>query len=172
MQKIFKEKEQVNKKQQEFPEAELIRCSITVRKMDLPQSITMTKRSLLRWFCLSVGIISEKESRRTAIEIIDSLFYFLFNKKINPSAEQIKKHLEEKKGIKTSERLVRYHLDKLTEIKILEKRGRGYAINAAPQGERDDFVAAFEYHLKNEFEQSLKQILFALEKLIEKYKES
>lgn len=152
-----------------FPEAELLRGELNLRKLDLPQSVTMTKRSLLRWVCLSIGIVSEKESRRIGIEVIDALFYFLFSEKKKPTAEQIKKYLEEKKDIKTSERLVRYHLQKLIDMHIIERKGGCYCINAAPNAEREDFVAAVEYHLRTEFEKSIKQIILGIDKLVEKY---
>lgn len=155
----------------EFPEAGLIRSTLTVRRLDLPQSVLMTKRSLLRWLALSLGLISEKESRRTSIEILDALFYFLFSKKANPSVELIKKYLEEKRNIKISERLIRYHLEKLVQAGFIARKKGSYSINPAPQGERDDAIASIEYYMRAEFEQSLKHILLAMEKLIEKYKE-
>ncbi|MEM4598165.1 MAG: winged-helix domain-containing protein, partial [Candidatus Diapherotrites archaeon] len=101
--------------------------------------------------------------------VIDALFYFLFSEKKKPTAEQIKKYLEEKKGIKTSERLVRYHLQKLIDMHIIERKNSCYCINAAPNAEREDFVAALEYHLRTEFEQTIKQIILGIGKLVEKY---
>ncbi|MCX8189794.1 MAG: hypothetical protein N3F05_01030 [Candidatus Diapherotrites archaeon] len=154
----------------EFPEAELLRGELNLRKLDLPQSVTMTKRSLLRWVCLSIGLVSEKESRRIGIEVIDALFYFLFSEKKKPTADQIRKYLEEKKGIKTSERLVRYHLQKMLDINLIERKNGCYCINSAPNAEREDFVSAVEYHLRNEFEQSIKQIILGVDKLVEKYR--
>jgi len=155
----------------EFPEAGLIRSTLTLRRLDLPQSVFMTKRSLLRWIALSLGLISENESRRASIEVLDALFYFLFSKKANPSIEQIKKYLEEKRNVKISERLIRYHLDKLVHCGFIARKKRTYCINPAPQGEREDIIASIEYYTKAELEESLKHILIAMEKLIEKYKE-
>ena len=157
-----------NTTKMELPEAGLVRKTLTIKKMDLPEGVLLTKRSLLRWVALSIGLISEKESRMMAIEILDALFYFLFSIKRNPSARQIKQFLE-RKGLKVSERLVRYHCNKLIEIGILTKKNKGYCINPAPQGERNDITSAFEYYSKSELDEALKHIKIAMEKLVEKY---
>lgn len=49
----------------QLPEAELVRRTFTVKEIDLPPHVRMTKRSLLRWFALASGWISEQESRQT-----------------------------------------------------------------------------------------------------------
>ncbi|MCD6478364.1 MAG: hypothetical protein J7L44_00580 [Candidatus Diapherotrites archaeon] len=154
----------------ELPEASLVRKTLIIRKLDLPESVLLTKRSLLRWLALSLGLISEKESRKMAIEILDALFHYLFSMKRNPSAEQIKRFLEEKRNIRISERLVRYHLNKLIELGILTRKNACYCINPAPQGERDDIIKALEYYTREELEHSLEHIKIAMEKLIEKYR--
>ena len=41
----------------ELPEAGLVRKTITLREMDLPPEVKLTKKSLLRWFALSTGLI-------------------------------------------------------------------------------------------------------------------
>ena len=152
----------------ELPEAGLVRKTIVIKKMDLPESVLLTKRSLLRWVALSIGLISEKESRKMAIEILDALFYFLFSRGQSPSARQIKQYLAEK-GLNVSERLVRYHLNKLIELRVLIRKKSCYHINPSPQGERDDIADSFEYYSKEELESALKHIRTAMEKLVEKY---
>ena len=69
----------------QLPESELVRKTFILKKMDLPPSVQLTKRSLIRWFALSFGLISEKESRDTVLNVLDALFHFLLYKKQNPS---------------------------------------------------------------------------------------
>ncbi len=154
----------------EFPEAGLIRKTIVLRKLDLPPSVLLTKRSLLRWLALSFGLMSEKESRTTLLEILDALFYFLFKRKVNPSSAEIKKYLENEKHINISERLVRYHLNKLIELGVIARRNACYYINPAPNAEREDLVASADYYIKKEVEEWSNQVKQALEKFLEFYK--
>jgi len=154
----------------EFPEASLIRKTILLRKLDLPPSVLLTKRSLLRWLALSFGLISERESRTTLLEILDALFYFILKKKINPSSEDIKKYLESEKHINISERLVRYHLNKLIELGVMVRRNAHYYINPAPNAEREDLAACIEFYIKKEVEEWNNQVKKALDKFLEFYK--
>jgi len=70
---------------QQLPEAELIRNTYIIREMDIPPQVKLTKRSLLRWLALSLGLISENESRSTVLDVLDALFYFQFAKSQNPT---------------------------------------------------------------------------------------
>ena len=154
---------------QELPEAELVRGSITLKTMDLPPEVTLTKRSLLRWFALSSGLITERESRSTILEVLDTLFYFHFNKKENPSTKEIQTHLEQK-GNGISEKLLRYHLKRLVELKLIRRKNTKYMINNAPQGGQDDIKEAFHYHVTKQVMQTLGNIENALGKLSEQYR--
>jgi len=151
----------------EFPEAELIRKTIVLRKLDLPPSVLLTKRSLLRWLALSFGLISERESRTMLLEIIDALFYFLLKKNINPSSADIKKYLETERHISISERLVRYHLNKLIKLGVIARKNTRYYINPAPNAEREDLAASTKFYIKKELEEWYEQIEKALNKLTE-----
>jgi len=59
------------------PESEFVRKTFTIKRMDLPPSVQLTKRSLLRWFALSFGLISECESRDTVFNVLVAVFHFL-----------------------------------------------------------------------------------------------
>lgn len=154
----------------ELPEAELIRKTIILRKLDLPPSVLLTKRSLLRWLALSLGLISENESRTALLEIMDALFYFLLKKGKNPTSEEIKNYLEREKHMQVSERLVRYHLNKLISLGLLTRKNARYYINPAPNAERDDVAASVDFYIKKEVEEWSEQIKRALNKFIEFYK--
>ncbi len=151
------------------PEAELVRKSFTLRKMDLPPQVLLTKRSLLRWIALSLGLISENESRYTFIEILDAFLFFSFSKKEHPSSDQIKLFLEKNRHITVSGKLVRYHLNRLCELGLLIHRKGHYSINPAPDSERNDLAAAFLYWYRRDFEEAIQGIGKGLSRLQEAY---
>jgi len=98
------------------PESELVRKTFTFRKMDLPPQVLLTKKSLLRWFALSLGLISENESRSTLLEVLDAFFFFVFSKHESPSSKQVREFLAKNRNLDISEKLVRYHLNRLCEL--------------------------------------------------------
>lgn len=153
----------------EFPEANLIRKTLIVRQMDVPPEVQLTKRSLLRWFALSVGLISEKESRAMVLNILDSLFYFLYSKKTNPSTNDIKFHLKEKFETDTSEKLIRYHLNKLIDFGLITRKKKLYYINPSPVGERDSLPQSFSYWVDKHYKECFPNIETVLQKLSESY---
>ncbi|MDZ4256463.1 MAG: hypothetical protein U1C71_02570, partial [archaeon] len=59
-----------------LPEADLVRRTFTIKEVDLPPQVRMTKRGLLRWFALASGLLSEQESRQTILDVMDALFHF------------------------------------------------------------------------------------------------
>jgi len=153
-----------------IPEAEFIRREFTVREMDFPESITLTKKSLLRWVCLNLGLISKNETRDKAIAIIDVLFTFIFTKKDNPTTLEIKAELEKKYKIKTSEKLIRYHLNRLIELNILERKNNKYYINPSPNSEkRNSLSKSYAAWVKKQIEIETSKTVNALDKLQKSY---
>jgi len=151
------------------PESELVRKTFTLRKMDLPPQVLLTKKSLLRWMALSVGLISENESRSTVIDILDVTFAEIFAGK-KPSSKEIRELLVEKRGVSVSEKLVRYHLNRLCELGFLMHEKGFFRINPAPEAERDDLKEAFSYWFKKELSETVPPIEKAFQKLQEAYK--
>ena len=153
----------------EFPEAELVRRVFVVREMDLPPQVLLTKRSLLRWFALASGMISEQESRSTVLEVLDALFYFQFQKRLDPTVLEIIKYIKEKHSKKVSEKLLRYHLNKLVALNLLQRKSTKYSFNPSPYGERKDLKASYNYWIREQLEKSLKDLEFVIGKLQEGY---
>src|SRR3989338_6795188 len=104
-----------------FPESEYVRKTFVLRKMDFPPQVSLTKRSLVRWFTLSFGLISERESRSTILDVLDALFYFHLSKKSSPSTKELLSHLQGA-GKKIDEKLLRYHLKRLIDVGLIERR--------------------------------------------------
>ena len=153
----------------EFPESELIRKSITIRQMDFPPDVAMTKRSLLRWFALSFGLISKKESRSTIISVLDGVFYFQISKKYSPTTSELLLHLKENEK-KIDEKLLRYHLKRLIDVGLLERRKGKLSFVSDPEAEQSDLVKGFTYNVGNPLQESLGRISNALSKISDKYK--
>lgn len=155
-----------------IPEAELIRNEFIVREIDFPETVSLTKKSLLRWCCLSLGLISKNESRDKAFAIFDLLFEFLYSKKENPTTLEIKSELEKKYKIETSEKLIRYHLNRLIELKILFRKNNKYFINPSPNSEkRKSLAESYKAWVQKQIEKELDNTAKALEKLQQKYEE-
>jgi hypothetical protein len=153
-----------------IPEAELVRKEFFVRQIDFPESVALTKKSLLRWCCLALGLISKNESRDKAIAIFDLLFTFIFTKKENPTTLDIQAELKKKYKIETSEKLIRYHLNRLIELNVLERKNNKYYINPSPDSEkRNSLSESYKAWVKKEVEKELEKTASALEKLQKSY---
>jgi len=152
-----------------FPESELVRKTFTLRKMDLPPSVVLTKRSLLRWFALSFGLISEQESRDTVLNVLDALFVFLLGKKQNPSTLDIQAHISERHHKKVSEKLLRYHLNKLIALELLSRKSNRYFINNSPYAEPNSLQSSFQHWVKQPVNQAMDDVEGVLGKIGESY---
>lgn len=153
---------------QEFPEAELVRKTFTLRQMDLPPQVLDTKRSLVRWFALSFGLLSEKESRSTILDVLDALFTLQLSKKSSPTTAQLLQHLKATEK-KIDEKLLRYHLKRLLDVDLLERRKGRLSFVVDPHAEKGDIVAGFRHNIGIPVQESVQRISFALGKIKEKY---
>ncbi len=147
------------------PESDLVRKTFVLRKMDLPPQVLLTKKSLLRWIALSLGLISENESRSSLINILDAFFFFLFSKKSSPSSKEIKSFLEKNRGISVSEKLVRYHLNRLCGLGIVSHSLGRYSLNPAPEAERDSLSDSFAHWFGGDLSGTVSSVERALGKL-------
>lgn len=152
-----------------FPESEYVRKSFTIRQMDFPPEVAMTKRSLLRWFALSFGLISPNESRSTILDVLDGFFYFQVSKKYSPSTSELLLHLQDS-GKKIDEKLLRYHLKRLIDVGLVERRKGKLSFVVDPMADPSDLVKGFKHSIANPIQESVSNISGALEKLSDKYK--
>jgi len=153
-----------------IPEAELIRKEYTIRQIDFPESVSLTKKSLLRWCCLSLGLISPKETRDKGFLVFDSLFTFLFTKKILPTTLDLKAFIKDKNNVEMSEKLIRYHLNRVIELGLVVRDGIHYKINSSPTSElRESLKESFLAWSKKNIETEMDKISLALEKMQKSY---
>jgi len=154
---------------QEFPESELIRQTFTIRAMDLPPNIQLTKRAMLRWFALSFGLISEKESRSTILDVLDALFFFHFAKK-QPSTNEILEFLQQQSK-PVSDKLLRYHLKRLIDAGFLQRKKLKYFFAHSPYAEKHDLKAGFNHNVTSSINKSLADIESVLDRLSHTYRQ-
>ena len=154
-----------------FPESELVRNTFIIRKMDLPPSVQMTKRSMLRWFALSFGLISEQESRTTVLDVLDGLLYYLLTAQHNLTTKEIQAYVLEKTDKKISEKLTRYHLNRLMNVNLILRKRNRYYLNNNPTAEPNDLKESFSHWVKTPINESLNSIEDIMIKLSENYKE-
>ncbi|MFA6320171.1 MAG: hypothetical protein WC108_07165 [Bacteroidales bacterium] len=153
-----------------IPESELIRKEFIIRQIDFLDSVSLTKKSLLRWCCLSMGLISPKESREKGFLVFDALFTLLFTQKTSPTTLDIKALIKEKNSVDMSEKLIRYHLNRVIELGLIKREGVVYKINSSPTSEkRDSLKESFNAWTKKEVELELNKISTSLEKLQKSY---
>lgn len=153
----------------EMPESELVRKTFTLKRMDLPPSVMLTKRSLLRWFALSFGLISERESRDTVLNVLDALFFLALKKGQKPTTLEIQSYIESKSKRKISEKLLRYHLNRLIQLELLQRKQNRYFLNSSPYSEKDNLVESFNHWVRKPVNESLDDISRVLEKLSQSY---
>ena len=154
-----------------FPESELVRNTFIIRKMDLPPSVQMTKRSMLRWFALSFGLISEQESRATVLDVLDGLFHYLLTKQHNPTTKEIKTFVLDKTNKNISEKLTRYHLNRLMDVNLILRKRNRYYLNNNPTAEPNDLKESFSHWVKIPINESLNSIEEVMVTLADNYKE-
>ncbi len=153
-----------------IPESSLVRKTFTIRTMDFPPNIKLTKRSLLRWFALAFGLISEKESRTTVLDVLDALFYLNLSKKFSPTVPEIQSYIKKKTSKTVSEKLLRYHLNRMKETDLLIRKKQAYLFNPAPFAERDDLRASFNHYITKNLSETLNNLEDVFFNLSESYK--
>ena len=69
-----------------------------------------------------------------------------------------------------SEKLIRYHLNRLIETNIIKRKGLKYSVNPAPSSEkRDSLKESFEYWFAKELNKQVVEVSNALEKMQKSY---
>lgn len=154
----------------EFPEAGLVRKTHCFRRLDFPPSVRLTRKSLLRWFALSIGLISERESRATALEILDSVFYQIFVSRDAFTSEELLRTIKKRSSKEVSRKLLNYHLQRLVELGLLAARKRKYCFNNAPNSEPNSFRESFHYCISRPANETLSGIESAFEDLARSYR--
>ncbi len=109
-----------------IPESRLIKSELTIRELSLPDDVLLAKKSLIRWVALSLGMILPNESRTLILDIMDVMFEYHI-KGDAPTTKDILSTMEDKAKEKQNPKAVYYHLQRLKEAGIINrKKGRYY----------------------------------------------
>jgi len=154
----------------ELPESSLVRKTFIIRAMDLPPNVKLTRRSMLRWFALAFGLISEKESRTTVLDVLDALFYLNLSRNANSSVPEIRAYIKKKHSKDISEKLLRYHLNRIKETDLLVRKKQEFLFNPAPFAERDDLKASFNHYISKSISATLSNLEDVFSELASGYK--
>lgn len=151
------------------PESEWVRSSLFLRALDFPPEAGLTKTGQLRWLCLSLGLLSEHESRDTVLEVLDGILTLVVQRKESPSTAELSAWIEGHSKKPVSEKLLRYHVNRFIEMGLLVRKNQRLFLNQSPEGARFDLVDAFSFGVKRPAADTLNQIEKVLEKLSAHY---
>ncbi len=149
---------------QQINEAKFIENEVTLRNLELSNEITETRRSLVRWLALSLGIISPGESRQSAVSVLDSLLYFHFGMQKEPTIEELKEYIG-KNWEDINEKTLRYHLLQLKKAGLIENsKGRYYIAKHETSNAYDEnewvnsYINALTEPIKKKVAMALKEL--------------
>lgn len=148
-----------------MPESSLIRGECLVRELQFNEDVKMTRKSLVRYLALSLGLISPNETRAGLLEVLEALLYFHYRKRENGEEPDIYQLLEKIKEIKKEEpnpKAVRYHLLQLKKLGIIEAKKRKYRFALSPLQENDDLACALSYTYRQRMDTAFEKIKRAL----------
>lgn len=160
-----------------IPEAELIEKEIVLRQLKLPPDVKMARSSLLRWFSLSLGLISPEETRQTAFLVLDAFLHSTFTVKRPPTTLELKEICDRnrlaitgsKGSVNISEKLIRYHIGKLIELGLVERKSNRYFLAKPSFSTPNDYSALFEEVFKRKAEESVTRATKGFQELVKAY---
>ncbi|MEM4348419.1 MAG: hypothetical protein QXN37_02515 [Candidatus Anstonellaceae archaeon] len=154
----------------EIPESRLIRGECLVRDLQLSEEVKLTRRGLIRYLALSLGLIYPNESRTGLLEVLEALLFFHYQKRethTDPDIHQIIEKIAQIKKSNPNPKAVHYHLLQLKKLGIIEQKKRRYRFVLSPMQENDDLAEGLAYVFRQRFEASFEKIRKVLS-LIEK----
>jgi len=149
----------------EMPESQLIRGECLVRDLQFSEDVKLTRKGLVRYLALSLGLISQNETRAGLLEVFEALLFFHYEKRESRTDPDIHMLLEKIAEIKKNEpnpKAVRYHLLQLKKLGIIETKRRKYRFVLAPMQENDDLGAALSAVYRQRMDSSFVKIGKAL----------
>ncbi len=118
-------------------ESQLIEKEITIRNLRLTSEVLETRRSLIRWMALSLGIINPGESRLSSIAVLDALVHYNFIVRQEPGIEELKEYIN-KNWEEINEKTLRYHLLRMKRMGFVENSKGKFYLRPPNLGDRHD----------------------------------
>ena len=148
----------------ELNESKLIEREITLRNMRLSSEVTETRRSLVRWLALSLGIINPGESRLGAVPVLDAMLHLQFNERKDPDIGELSGYIQAAWG-PINEKTLRYHLLQMKKGNIIgNAKGRFFFIGPGV-GDKYDEVAWVNNYFNSEISPIREKIITAVTEL-------
>jgi DNA-binding transcriptional ArsR family regulator len=121
----------------ELSESELIDKEVMLRNMRLTKEVLETRRSIVRWLALSLGVINPGESRLSSIAILDALMNFQFVKRSDPNVAELQEYIT-KNWEPMNEKTLRYHLLRMKKMGLVENSQGRFYLKPPAVGDRYD----------------------------------
>ncbi len=148
----------------EVNESKLIERELTIRNLRMTKEVTETRRSLVRWLALSLGVISPGESRLSAVSVLDAILYFQFSERKDPSVEELMTYITGAWGA-INEKTLRYHLLQLKKANIVDNAKGKYFLLAPDVGDRYDAEMWVTNYLDSQVNPIKEKMINALKEL-------
>jgi DNA-binding transcriptional ArsR family regulator len=121
----------------ELSESELIDKEVTLRNMRLTKEVLETRRSIVRWLALSLGVINPGESRLSSVAVLDALINFQFVKRSDPSVSELAEYIT-KNWEPINEKTLRYHLLRMKKTGLVENSQGKFYLKPPAVGDKYD----------------------------------
>jgi len=148
----------------EINESKFIEREITLRNMVLTKEVVETRRSLVRWLALSLGIINPGESRLSAIAVLDSVLYFQFSERRDPSVAELSEYIT-KAWEPINEKTLRYHLLQLKKANVVNNSKGVYFLSHDNPDQKYNEEAWISGYFDSEVQPIRDKIITALKEL-------
>ena len=148
----------------ELNESKLIERELTFRNLRLSKEVTETRRSLVRWLALSLGVVNPGESRLSAISVLDGILYFQFSMKTDPTIEELSQYIE-KNWAPINEKTLRYHLLQLKKANLIGNSGGKYYFTTNGTSDRYDDAAWINNYFDSTMNPIKEKVALALKEL-------
>lgn len=148
----------------EVNEAKLIERELTLRNLQMTKEVMETRRSIVRWLALALGVISPGESRLSAVSVLDAVLYFQFNEQKDPTVPEMSEYIGKNWG-EINEKTLRYHLLQLKKSTIVDNEKGRYFLVKPGIGDRYDADAWIRNYLDRQVNPIREKISIAIKEL-------
>ena len=148
----------------EVNESKLIERQLTLRNLRMTKEVVETRRSLVRWLALALGVISPGESRLSAVSVLDAVLYFQFAERKDPTVEELIGYITGSWGA-INEKTLRYHLLQLKKANIVENAKGKYSLSKPDVGDRYDAGIWAASYLDSQVNPIKEKVISALKEL-------
>ena len=148
----------------ELSESELIEKEVTLRNMRLTKEVLETRRSIIRWLALSLGVINPGESRLSSLAVLDALVNFQFVKRTDPSISELVDYIT-KNWEPINEKTLRYHLLRMKKAGIVENSQGKFYLKPPAVGDKYDALTWASALYENDYKEIASKISEAVKEL-------